>query len=70
MERLTEQGITVAWAHDLAWQALWLPEERVMVLSADEPPALAEEIAALLDADRGRHGERSSAGPSRPVGAA
>lgn len=49
LESLAEQGITVAWASGLAWRALWLADERVMVLDAGESrQVLAREVSDLL----------------------
>jgi hypothetical protein len=46
---LSELGITVAWARDMGWCALWLPDERVLVLNASvSRDVLAAEISDLV----------------------
>lgn len=34
LESLTNKGITVAWASDMEYRAVWLPDERIAVLNA------------------------------------
>lgn len=49
IEILLDLGITVAWAREMRWRALWLPDEKVVVLNASIPrQELAAEVRRLL----------------------
>ena len=38
---LQSLGVTLAWADDMAWRSLWLPDERVLVLNRRRVAAMA-----------------------------
>jgi hypothetical protein len=53
LNQLSEMGVVVAWVADMAWSALWLPHECVMVLNASEGrDSLAREVIEFLGDDR------------------
>ncbi len=46
------EDVQVAWCQSMPWQVLWLPEERVLVLNAQEPRArLAVEALKMVTPD-------------------
>ena len=49
---LYDLDVQVAWCQSMPWQVLWLPEERVLVLNAQEPRArLAVEALKMVTPD-------------------
>jgi hypothetical protein len=54
VSQLESLGITVAWAREMPWPVLWLPDEGVAVLNASTPRQhMAEALTRLLRDDPG-----------------
>jgi hypothetical protein len=49
---LTDAGITIAWAADMDWVGIWLPQQRVLVLNSTETrERLTGEVVRTLRRD-------------------